>query len=167
MRQKTVLLRRTVSLNVTLLNSTSFAAWYERISRKNLPGNTTVTRTRTIGPQKKRTRKKKARFALENTPTQDRARRKKKKYRKLRRTQTDCVIVGDLAKLSISMGSKATNSVLGKKLTGEGIKQVPNLYRYGTSEIKNINIQRALNSDIVNYVAEQSKKQTQNKEKKN
>ena len=94
-----------------------------------------------IGPPKGRNRKKKMRFALANTRTQDRARRIKKKYRKLRRTQTGPGIVGDLTKLSISMGSKPINFVLGKKLIDKGIEQVPNLYRYGTSEIKNKNIQ--------------------------
>ena len=49
--------------------------------------------------------------------------------------------MGDLAKLTISMGSKPINFVLGKKLIDKGIEQVPNLYRYGTSEIKNKNIQ--------------------------
>ena len=101
-------------------------------------------------------------FALANTPTEDRARRIKKKYGKLRLTQTGPGIVGDLAKLGISMGSKAINSVLGKKLIGEGIKQVPSLYKYGTSKIKNKNIQRELNSDIANNVVEE----TQNKAKK-
>ena len=57
----------------------------------------------------------------------------------------------DLAKLGITMGSKAINSVLGKKLIDKGIEQVSNLYRYETSKIKNTNIQQALNSDIVNY----------------
>ena len=83
-----------------------------------------MTRTRTIGPRKRRTRKEKVRFALANTPTEDRARRIKKKYRKLRRPKTGLGIVGDLAELGISMGSKAINSVLGKKLIDEGIKQV-------------------------------------------
>ena len=59
MRQKIVLRRRAVPLNVTLPNGTSFAARYERISRKNLPGNKRVTNTRTVGPRKRRTRKKK------------------------------------------------------------------------------------------------------------
>ena len=53
----------------------------------------------------------------------------------------------DLAKLGITMGSKAINSVLGKKLIDKGIEQVSNLYRYETSKIKNTNIQQALNSD--------------------
>ena len=59
MRQKIVLRRRAVPLNITLLNGTTFAARYERTSSKNLPGNITITRTRTIGPQKRRIRKKK------------------------------------------------------------------------------------------------------------
>ena len=59
MRQKIVLRRRAVPLNITLPNGTSFVARYERIGRKNLPGNIGVTRTRTIGPRKRCTRKKK------------------------------------------------------------------------------------------------------------
>ena len=51
--------------------------------------------------------------------------------------------------------------MLGKKLIDEGIKQVLNLYRYGTFKIKNKNIQQSLNSDIANYVVEE----TQNKGK--
>ena len=88
---------------------------------------------------------------MADTPTEDRARRIKKKYRKLRCVQTGRGIVVDLAKLGITMGSKAINSVLGKKLIDKGIEQVSNLYRYETSKIKNTNIQQALNSDIVNY----------------
>ena len=38
-----------------------------------------MSRTRTVGPRNKRKAKKKVRFALENTPTQDRVRRIKKK----------------------------------------------------------------------------------------
>ena len=34
------------------------------------------------------------------------------------------------------MGSKAINSVFGIKLIDEGIKQIPNIYTYGTSKIK-------------------------------
>ena len=59
MRPKIVLRRRAVSLNVTVSIGTSFAARYERISRKNLPGNIKVIRTQTIDPRKRRTKKKK------------------------------------------------------------------------------------------------------------
>ena len=96
---------------------------------------------------------------MANTPTRNEARRIKKIYSKIRRTQTGRGIVGDLAKLGMSMGSKEVNSVLGKKLTNEEIKKVPNLYKYGTSKIKNKNLQRPLISDIANYIVEE----TQNK----
>ena len=95
-RQKIVLRRRAVPANVTLPNGTAFVARYERIGRKNVPGNIRVTRTRTIGPQKKRTRKKKVRFVLANTPTQDRARRIKKKYNRLQCAQSGRGMVGNL-----------------------------------------------------------------------
>ena len=47
-----------VPKQVTLPKTTSFMAKYERMSRKNLPGNIRVTRTRTNGPRKRRVRKK-------------------------------------------------------------------------------------------------------------
>ena len=51
--------------------------------------------------------------------------------------------------------------MLGKKLIGKGIEYIPNLVRYGSSKIKNKNVQWALDSDMANYVA----KETQNKAK--
>ena len=45
-------------------------------------------------------------------------------------------MVGNLVKLGISMGLKAINSVLRRKLIDKVVKQIPNLYRYGTSKIK-------------------------------
>ena len=53
-----VLRRRAAPKQGTLPNGTSFMAKYERMSRKNLPGNIRVTRKRTIGPRKRRVRKK-------------------------------------------------------------------------------------------------------------
>ena len=79
-----VLGRRAVPLRVNLPKGTSFVARYKRISRKNLPKNISMSRTRTIGPRNKekkqqKNKEKKVRFALENTPTQDRAIRIKEK----------------------------------------------------------------------------------------
>ena len=121
-----------------------------------------MTNARTIGPRKRRTRKKKVRFALANTPTQDRARRIRKKYRKLRGVQTGRGLVGNLTKLGINMGSKAINSVLGKKIIDEGIKQIPNIYKYGTSKIKNKNVQRALNPDLANIIVDETQNRAKN-----
>ena len=42
------------------------------------------------------------------------------------------------------------------------MEQVPNLYRYGTSKIKNKNIQQALNSGIANYVVEETHSNAKN-----
>ena len=61
------------------------------------------------------------------------------------------------------MGSRAINSVLGKKLIDKGIENIPNIVRYGSSKIKNINVQRSLNSDIASYVVEETQNKAKNK----
>ena len=60
------------------------------------------------------------------------------------------------------MGSKAINSVLGKKLIDKGIESLPDIIKLGTSKIKNKNIRRALDSDIANYVVEEAQNRAQN-----
>ena len=122
-----------------------------------------MSRARTIGPRNRRKTKKKVRFALTNTPTQDRARRIKKKKEELRRAQTGKGLAGNLANLGISMCSKAINSVLGKEIIDKGIENIPNLFRYGASKIKSKNVQRAFNSNIVNYVVEETQNKAKNK----
>ena len=104
MRQKIVLRQQAVPIG------TSFATWYEGISRKKLHKSNQDTNHWSA---KRRTKKKKVRFTLANTPTQGKARKIKKKYRKIQRAQTGHGIVSDLPKLGISVGSKAINSVLG------------------------------------------------------
>ena len=148
---------------VNLPNGTSFMSRYKRISRKQLPGNIRVTRTRIIGPRKKPKTKKKVRFNLANTLTQDRAKRIRKKYRNLSRRQTGKGLASSLANLGLNMGSKAINSVTGKKIIDKGIENIPNIFKYGISKIKNINVQRALESDITDYIVEEAQNQTKNK----
>ena len=48
-----------------------------------------------------------------------------------------------------------------KKIIEKGIENIQNLFRYKASKIKNKNAERVLNSDIANYVVEE----TQNKAK--
>ena len=122
-----------------------------------------VTKTRTIGPgnkRKPRTKKKGVRFNLANTPTQDRARRIRKKYR---RTQSGRGLASTIANVGTKMGYKAINSVLEKKLIDKGTENILNLVRYGSSKIKNRNIQRALNSGITNYVVEETQNKAKNR----
>ena len=59
------------------------------------------------------------------------------------------------------MGSKAINSVLGKKLIDKGIESLPNIVKFGASKIKNKNIQQALDSDIAKYVVEEAQNKAQ------
>ena len=54
------------------------------------------------------------------------------------------------------------SSDIGKRLIDEGIKHAPDLYRFGTSKIKNENVRKTLESDVANYIVEE----TQNKTKK-
>ena len=162
MRQKIVLRRRAVPKQVTLPNGTSFMAMYERMSRKKLPGNIRVTKTRIIGPQKRRFRKNRVRLALANTPTQDRARGIQRKCRRQQLSHTGRGPIGDLAKLEIRMGSKAINSAFGKKIIDEGIKQVPNLYKYGTYKIKNKNVRKVFDSSLANYTVTEAQNKAKN-----
>ena len=63
-----------------------------------------------------------------------------------------------MAKIGLMMGSKALNSALGGKITNKRIDNIPNLFKYGVSKIKNKNVKKALNSDIANIVDEAQNK---------
>ena len=170
MREKNVLRRRITPKVVTLPNGTTFTARYERISRKSLPSNIKVKKVRKIeatnrnnGPLpvddlsrlKKISTKRKFRFNLSSPAL--------KKLRRRRRAQTGSGLASDLASLRLKMGSKAINSVLGKKLINKGIDSIPSVLKYGVSKIKNKNVQHALNSDIANYVVDEAQKKVRAK----
>ena len=53
-------------------------------------------------------------------------------------------------------GCKGNKLCVGGKIVDEGIKYAPDLYKYGTSKIKNNKIRQALNSDIANYMVEEA-----------
>ena len=111
-----------------------------------------MSRTKTVDPRKKRKTKKKVRFTLANTPTQDRVKRiQKKKKMKFTQDTNWKRASRQFSKSWVSMGSKAISSVIGKKLIDKGIENIPNIFKHGLSKIKNKNVQRALNSDIADY----------------
>ena len=60
----------------------------------------------------------------------------------------------DLAKIGLSIGSKAINFSLGKKLINKGIDSIPSIFKYGVSKIKNKDVKRAMSSDIANMVVD-------------
>ena len=57
---------------------------------------------------------------------------------------------------------KSINSAFGKKIIDEGIKQVPNLYKYETSKIKNKNVRKVLDSDIAIYAVTEAQSRAKN-----
>ena len=64
--------------------------------------------------------------------------------------------VNDLFKKGLDIGSRALASEIGQKLLEEGIKYAPELYEIGTSKIKNNNLKKVLESDVTNYIVEET-----------
>ena len=143
MREKILLRRRVAPKRVTLRKGQSLVARYERVSRKNLPRYITVKKVQKIGPrQRRRTQKVEV---LENIV-------------KLGAKLGASGFEKGLFRKGFSADTKALSSDLGQKLINEGIKQAPNLYRIGTSKIKNKNVRKALESDVANYLVEEVQK---------
>ena len=60
-------------------------------------------------------------------------------------------------KAGFDVGSKALSWEFGKKLINKGIDNIPNLFRFGASKIKNKNVKRALNSEIADFPFNEAK----------
>ena len=58
----------------------------------------------------------------------------------------------------VSKELKGLSSQIGKKLTDEGIKHAPELYKLGTSKIKNKSVKKSLESDVADYVVKETQK---------
>ena len=67
------------------------------------------------------------------------------------------------SKIRNKHGFKSNNFVLGKKLIDKAIENIRNLVKYDSSKIKNKNVQQTLNSDIANYVVEETQNKAKNK----
>ena len=61
------------------------------------------------------------------------------------------------------MGSKAINSSLGKKLINKGVDNIPNIFKYVVSIIKNKNLKKAMSSDIASLVVDDDQNKISNK----
>ena len=156
--KKTVILRkRAVPKGVNLPNGRSFTTKWERINRKQLPINIRVKRQQTIGP------KKSNRMIYLNLTAP--AFRKIKARRKAERKGAQSVkgLGSNLIKAGFDLASKAISSEFGKKLTNKGIDNIPNIFKFGVSKIKNKNVKKTLSSDIVKMVVEEAQNRTKNK----
>ena len=59
-------------------------------------------------------------------------------------------------KAGFDLGSKSLGSEFGKKLINKGIDNIPNLFKFGASKVKNKNVKRALDSEIANIVVNEA-----------
>ena len=67
----------------------------------------------------------------------------------------------NLFKKGLDVGSRAITSEISTKLIDEGIKHAPELYKIGTSKIKNKNLKKPLESDFATYIVEETRKKAQ------
>ena len=133
MVQKHIILRkRHAPVQVNLPNGRSFMSRWERTSRKQLPINIKVSKNRTIGPRR---------------GTKRQIARQEKN-----RDQIGSGLGENLLKAGINLGSKAIGSDIGKKIINKGINNIPNIFKFGRSKVKNKNIKRALESDIADMI---------------
>ena len=163
--QTVILRKRAASKIVNLPNGRSFTSKWERISRKNLPINISVKRQRTIGPRKNN------RMIYLNLAVpafkKIKARRKKEIVDRLgpvydRINQSGKGIASNLIKAGFDLGSKAIGSEFGKKLINKGIDNIPSIFKFEVSKIKNKNVQDALSSDIAEIVVDAAQNRANN-----
>ena len=65
----------------------------------------------------------------------------------------------------LDVGLRAITSEIRKKLIDQVIKNAPELYKIDTSKIKNKNLKKSLESDVANYIVEETQKKAKNKNK--
>ena len=134
MREKRLLRRRVIPKKFTLPNGQTFYARYERTSRRNLLRNVTITK-------------------IEESDQDSNGLQK--------RNKVDGSMLGSIVELGAKLGASSLlkwwvsagtklSTGIGKRLIDEGIKQAPDLYRFGTSKIKNENVRKALKSEVAN-----------------
>ena len=162
MVKKHIILRKRANPKVVNLpNGRSFVWKCGRISRKQLRINIKVTRNRTIGPRRNNQRiyfnlakegfkkiKQKRKKAIKN--------RLNPIYDRVVNNQTGSWLRSNLVKAGFDLGAKALGSEFGKKLINKGIDNIPNLFKFGASKIKNKNVKRALDSEIASMVVNEA-----------
>ena len=168
MVKQTVILRKTANPKVVNLpNGRSFTSRSVRISRRQLPINIRVKRQRTIGPR----RNNRMIYLIQAAPALRRIKKRRKKevinrlgpvYDRVR-GQSGRGLASNLAKAGPELGSKALGSKFGKKLINKGIDSIPNIFKFGTSKIRNKNVKRAVRSDIAKMVVQEAQNKAKNK----
>ena len=90
--------------------------------------------------------------------------RKIKARRKLERQKQSRKGLGsNLVKMGFDLGSKAIDSKFGKKLINKGTDNIPNIFKFGVSKIKNKNVKKALGSEIADMVVDEAQNRAKNR----
>ena len=167
MVKQTVILRKRANPKVVNLpNGRSFTSRWERRSRKQLPINIRVKRQRMIG-----LRRNNGVILPNQAALAFRKRKRKRKNEILNRlgpvynrvNQSGRGLASNLAKAGIELGTKALGSEFGKKLINKGIDNIPNIFKFEVSKIKNKNVKRAMRSDFANMVVNEARSRAKNK----
>ena len=66
-------------------------------------------------------------------------------------------------KVGFDLGSKALSSKIGKRIIDKGIDNIPNIFKFGVSKIKNKNVEKVLSSDIADMVVDEAQNRVKNK----
>ena len=149
-----ILRKRANPKTVNLPNGRSFVSKWERINRKQLPINIRVNKVRTIGPRRNN---QQIYFNL----TREGFRKIKQKRKAAR--QSGKGLGSNLIKAGFDLGSKALGSDIGKKLINKGIDNIPNIFKFGASKIKNKTVNHALNSEIADLVVNEAQNRVRKK----
>ena len=90
--------------------------------------------------------------------------RKIKARRKLERQKQSRKELGsNLVRMGFGLGSKAIGSEFGKKLINKGTHNIPNIFKFGVSKIKNKNVKKELSSDIADMVVDEAQNRAKNR----
>ena len=152
-KQTIIFRKRAAPKQINLPHGRSFTSKWERISRKQLPINVKVKKQWTIGPR----RNNRMIDLNQAAPA----------FRKIKRRtkpeQSGKGLSSNLIKAGFDLGSKAISSDIGKKIITKGIDNIPNIFKFGVSKIKNKNVKKALTSDIADMVVDEAQNRAKNK----
>ena len=155
MVQRHVILRKRANpKTVNLPNGRSFVSKWERISRKQLPMTIKINRVKTVGARRNNCR---IYFNLARDSFRKIKRKWKQAARQAALQQSGQGGLGsEFFKTSLKLGSKVLGSEIGKKIINKGIDNIPNIFKFGASKIKNKTINNALNSEIADLVVNEA-----------
>ena len=65
--------------------------------------------------------------------------------------------------MGLNVGSKILGSDTGKELINKGIDSIPNIFKFGTSKVKNKNIKKALESEVADLIVNEAQRKARKK----